>query len=442
MSRTRQILREMALDLGGEPDLIDPERRQHIERGTHPYSRNPAFPTEPGQGSWPGNPTHLRPGGQVRSFVELMASDEYKRLAGVIREYIGRMPRSRQEAMAIVMRFMQAAQQAAQIERPHRRQLEQLAIQAVLNHPEFKLAKEVYDEGQLKIDAKLIDQVGMGGAQMAPPEEEEEQIPEIKAEVDAEGHKRRMLNVMTQGAAMSKNYIFKDVSRQLSRISPDLPQLYGTVMGGAELMYWLMSEGMMQGAAGEGEGAAGKTRFEMGEDGIPIIHAEALVFPVLTQEISKGLMLFLSHDTDVDEETYDTVRKKEDTVAGELWDIPMGAPVWRAIMRQIGQDNATDMPHIFNELRSLSPGEFSRITKAILRGDQEGRDWINQTLAKFSGGDEGEAGPGEGGEGGGPTGSEGPVGTPGQPEEPEEEDPGDWWKKESSAKKRVDDLLG
>lgn len=442
MSLTKKVIQEMGMDIGGHPDHIEPTRKRHIERGTHPYAQNPAWPKEPGEGSWPGGDSHLKPGGRVRSFAELAASDQYSTIMKAVAEYLGRAPRTQQEVMQVMMRYQQGAMLAMQIEAEHTQELEQLAVQAVLNVPEYKLAKEAVDAGQLKIEAHL-GKPDTSDINLEPEEEPEEfQVPEIKQEIDAEMHKRRFMNVMTQGAAVSQNYLFKSVAPDLERIDTQLPRIYGQIMSGAEMAYWVLPEEMQKAAMGGGEGAAGKARFEMNEDGTCTVHATGLIWPVLVQEIVKGLMEFIAYDEDADPETRKQVSGQTDNLSNELWDINLGPAVWRQFMRQVGDEKEL-MPYVHRALGALSAEQFSTIAHAIMQGRPEGKKFIQDTIAQArQDSDEGGA---EGGDEGGfeaPKGwspdepDEGPS-TPTAPEPPEKptqgNDEDDWWMKESQS---------
>lgn len=442
MSLTKRVIQEMGMDLGGHPDHIDRTRKQHIERGTHPYAQNPAWPKEPGEGSWPGGDSHLRPGGRIRSFAELAASDQYSTIMKAVTEYLGRAPRTQQEVMQVMMRYQQGVQFAMQIESEHKQELEQLAVKAVLDLPEYKYVKVAVEAGTLIISAKL-EQPEAGDFRVEPEEEPEEfQVPEIKTEIDAEMHKRRFLNVMMQGAAINQNYLFKNVERELAEIDTQLPRLYGQIMSGADLAYWVFPEEMQQSAmgSGEGEGAAGKERLEFTDDQKCIVHATAVMWPVLVQEIVKGIMEYAAYDEDADPTVRKQVQGQVDTLSNETWDIRLGPAVWRQFVRQIGDDKEVTAL-VYRYLSELSPGDFSAHAHAIMQGTPEGKRFMQNLIAKAkeAAGDEGEAGE-EGGfeppQGWSPDAPEGPA-EPTAPEPPEKPNKGneedDWWMRESQS---------
>lgn len=444
MSKKAQRLVEMALDLGGAPDWIDRQKKQKIAGHQHPYAQNPAFPREPGPGSFPQGEGEPRPG-QIRSYAELVASDVYPKIVRKLQQALGgQLPRG--GPMQILQMLQGALQRAVQFEQGHEQELEQAAIRVVLDLPEFKEAKTAYEDGELKIVAQLRPEVGLEGTNVEPeaPDEEQEaelEVAQIAQELNLEKEKRRMVNMMIQGAAINKDHAYMQIEQELRRLNPQLVNTYALLMSGGELAYWVMPEEMQKQAmgGGGGGGAAGVEKLTFDENGVPVVTAQAIVFPVLIQELVKGLMEYLSYDDNADPSTQKYVHGQADTLGGELWDIKFGPAVWRQILRQIGNENQEYMPFVYRHLLELPTTEFNQRMQQILRGEPEGRQFIEQLIAQVKaereggeqqppefGGEEPPA-PGGGGEPGG---------------EPEGEDTADWWKKESKAQKIVKDLLG
>jgi len=82
-----------------------------------------------------------------------------------------------------------------------------------------------------------------------------------------------------------------------------------------------------------GASAIGSTRVEYGDDEgqPPQIVAKACIFPVLCQELSKGVAELLSHHglAGMDEPTTRTVLSKADDIRHEPYLIQVGPDVWR-----------------------------------------------------------------------------------------------------------------
>ena len=436
-SLAKAFLREMALDLGNVPPF-DPEKKRKIERGEHPYAQNPAFPREPGAGSYP--PGEHPGAGRVRNYAELIASDHYHKLVQKLAQVLGVPvqqvgPRS---IMPLMTEFMQAAQRAQRYEAAHREQLQDLAIETLFRFPEFAPYRQAYENDDIRIKAVLVEQVSTEGTNVAPPppdeqEQAELQVAQIAQELDVEKNKRRFINMLIQGAAVNKNHAYEVVRDALNHIDPRLFDLYAILMSVSEWLYWVIPDQHLDAmSGGEGEGkAAGRATFYIDEDGTPVIDAQALNFPVLIQELVKGFMEYMSwfaqKDEGTDPETFHRVARETDTLHNEIWDIMFGPGVWRQIMRMIGEENHDLLRYIYTDIAAKPPNEFNRLQQHLLRGDREGQEYLQNLIRQLReeerGGEEPPAqepppaGPAPGGApaGGGDEG----------------EDPADYWKKES-----------
>lgn len=408
MSKAQQIVAE-ALNLGGDPDFIDPEKRRRIEGGEDPYSGGQAVPPE---------------------LHELIASEAYRELIRKVQRYTGVRPRGRQDLHQLMGMMQDSAMQVMRIERGHERRLEQAAIDLVLSLPEFKSAKQAVDSGNLKIIAQLRPEgADLQGAQVDPEEEDEAaqaelEIAEIATELNLEVEKRRFINTMIQGNSMHKNYAFHMASELLDGISPRLLNLYGTLMSLGELMYWAVPEAMQAAMMGGG-GGHGSSRLE-DDEGVPVIRAQAVVFPLLVQELTKGLMEYLSHSDDEDPDTRKRVQNKTDTLRNELWDTMRGPEVWKRVLAIIGAENQEYIPHIYSAIVNLPPQQFIEFAQGMMRGSAEAKQFVQRIVDEVKGesADEPYKDSAGGDEAGG------------------DEGKADWWKKESAPTDLVNRLLG
>jgi hypothetical protein len=423
----------MALDLGDAPDFIDPEKRRKIERGQHPYSDNPAFPTEkPPRRPTPPDapPGHSLPYKEgpanrpdpTRSYNELISSHVYPEIVRKVDDNLRQDPQLRgqtarqlgpQQLMGVMQRAMM---QSVRAEAQHRPQLEQAAVQVVLSLPEFADARAAVDGGHLRIEAHLLDPQAMqqamqqrirGGEDQEEPEQpqmqvepgeegEEEQaglglnVPQIRQEYDAEAKKRRFVNMMIQGAAINKNYAYHQIADQLRQIDPTLLNTYGKMMSIAELFYWMAPEDAMNQMMGAGQGGGGMEEVDTGDDGVPVIRASAICFPVLIQELAKGLYEFISYNEDDPDDVRNYAARKSDTLSGEQWDIMQGPGVWRHFNHLVNQANGSQyMGRIYRRLVTLPTGEFNELMPEILRETPRGRQYIQQLVAEFRAREEG-----------------------------------------------------
>lgn len=419
-SLAKSILTEMALDLGDAPDWIDPQKRRKIEQDEHPYADNPAFPAQkpPRRAGAPYKDDPNRPD-PTRSYGELVASHVYPDIIRKVQHYTGQNPRQ-MRPQQLMMIMSQAMQQAVRAESAHREELQQAAVEVVLSLPEFRDAREAVEAGDLRIEATLHDPQemmqrmqqrirGAGGEeepeeqpgqqmQVEPGEETEEEraelgldVPEIRGEYDEEAKKRRFINLLIQGAAINKNYAYHQIADQLRAIDPNILTTYGKLMSIAELMYWMMPEDTLNQMMGGGQGGGGMEEIEKDEDsGVYTIRASALCFPVLIQELTKGLYEFLSHNEDEPEDVRQYAYNKGDTLGGEQWDIMKGPGVWRHFNHLVSQANASElMGKIYRHLVTLPTGEFNQLMQEILRETPRGRQYIADLAGQIRAEEEG-----------------------------------------------------
>lgn len=417
-SLAKSLLTEMALDLGDAPNWIDPEKRRKIERGEHPYAQNPAWPAgkPPRRAGAPYREDLNRPD-PTRSYGELVTSHVYPEIIRKVQQYTGQDPR-RMNPQQLMMTMMQAMQHAIRAEARHRPQLEQAAVDIVLGLPEFRDAREAVEAGDLRIEAHLLDPTAMqnlmrqrirgaeaeaeeedeGEQMQVEPEEETEEeraelgldVPQIRTEYDAEAKKRRFINLLIQGAAINKNYAYHQIADELRQIDPNILTTYGKLMSIAELAYWIMPEDLLNQMMGEGAGGGGMEEVEAEDDGTYTVRASAMVFPVLIQEIAKGLYEFLSHNEDEPPDVRKYAYSKGDTLAGEQWDIMKGPGVWRHLNHLVNQANAGElMGKIYRHLVTLPTGEFNELMQEILRETPRGRQYIRQVADEIRAEEEG-----------------------------------------------------
>ena len=458
-SLSKLLLTEMALDLGDAPDWIDPEKKQKISQGGHPYARNPAFPQEkPARRAGAPHKTDQTRPDPTQNYSELIASHVYPEIINKVRQYTGQDPR-RMNPQQLSMTMMQAMQAACRAEAAHRPELERAAIEVVLSLPEFRGAREAYEADELKIEAHLLDpqammrkmqqriqgaadnaeeeqpeeasdqqerqpaddqQMRVGPADETPEEREEMglDVPEIRGEYDAEAEKRKMINLLIQGAAINKNYAYHQIADRLRQIDPSILTNYGKLMSIGELMYWAAPEDLFNQMQGSGQGGGGmeEVTFERTEpdlqvgnpelpgegggggggenqnndipaeqeakpQGVWTIKASAMVFPVLIQELTKGLYDFLSHNEDDPDEIRKYAYNKGDTLANEQWDIMQGPGVWRHLNHIVNQAGGGDyMSKVYRHLVTLPTGEFNRTMQDILKETPRGRETIQRLV--------------------------------------------------------------
>jgi len=258
------------------------------------------------------------------------------------------------------------------IESKHKKALVELAI---------KMVREEYDMGEdvVEIHAELTDKINMQGTKKNP-------LP-VKLQTEFDNHdaitnankevlKRRFLNAMSHGAAKKCNHMFHIVDDELTNIEPRLANRYSKMMAAADYMYYVIPK-MENGING------GVVRVEFPKPSKPkaVIHAQAMVFPVLIHELVKGVMELLSaHGLPKDRKTGEYVINQADYLSAEPWDMRLGPGIWGRFTNCIDPDDFHLKHHIYSELAALPVDEFNVKMREIMANTKEGKAIIKEIV--------------------------------------------------------------
>lgn len=255
-----------------------------------------------------------------------------------------------------------ALQRMMALERPIKKQLEQIAIKAVskLYGSPDNILKAILRQPQPDAQHNKFDDDG--GDDKGPVQ----MTPEIQEQVN----KRHMMNLLAQGSAihnMHNGHFEEEVMDAVGRLSPELQQLYSAFGRGASHHYWIYDLNMMLGASiGQAMGVA-KVR---GNN----VQAEAVCFPVLLQELVKGLMTLISrhqfNDRDMDESK--EVIRIADTLANEFPQIQIGPKIWKELLSIIPAQHKSKLAHVVMHLASAHPKELHVIMMGLADNMTEG----------------------------------------------------------------------
>lgn len=270
------------------------------------------------------------------------------------------------------------------IESKHRKELEKLAEKMV--REEFNMSTDV-----VEIVCELTDNVSLKGTK-------KEQLPTV-VEMEFDDYdsiqnatdnvyKRRFLNAMTQGAAKKSSHMYHMVDKDLNAMDPRLMNKYGKLMAAADYCYYVEPD--MHKLVGENDGdgigksiAGGVVRVTLPTEQHPkcIIHAQAIVFPVLVHELVKGVMEILSaHGLPEDEKTANYVIGKADFLAAEPWDMRLGPALWERFTSLFTPENFNLKHNVYSELAALPIAEFNTKMREIMAHTKAGKKIISDMV--------------------------------------------------------------
>ena len=377
LSLIENNIKEMAMDFD-TPDRPDQGLQDKLSQGETPLKKVPL----PTTGEEPN-----------KNFQEVLASERYRQVVSNLRRYLGdRTPlqRGMEGVMQLQQTLMNAHNNVVAIERNHRQELEQLAVELVM--------KEMgIPEGAIEFDAKIV---GMGEINMDDfgHDEENEENPEqvdIENEVeifnelqnlDLEKAKRRMINAIIQGASKKGHYMFHLVPERLEQITgnPNILNLYGTLMLINDITYWQISDQMIKNLGGS---SAGKESAEGPEEegGPGKVIARGINFPVLVHELIKGTLELFALQGRPEGEFTD-IEDTEDTLEKEMWDLRLGPAIWDRVRSQFPEDLLTDenkvelQNYLLVEIFKLPAKKFLVFMKEVLSNSARGKRMMNELM--------------------------------------------------------------
>lgn len=387
--------REIIEAIDDPSGLIHPEKHQAFARGEHPLAKNPAFPDyTPGEGE------------RASNYEEALASRQWQKLLQKATQYIG-VPLTRQALPLIQRKTIDALSIIGEAESDHREQIEALAIQLVFELPEFKSARQAYEDNQIKIEASLIDEPGGPSEDMLMSDEPEaqeplrqERTPAEKQWMDKMIQRRHFTNALIQGSAVSNNYLFELGGPALDHIHPGLRKAYGVLITATELGYWMFpQDAVLQGARARTHVGNVRVDIEKPEDDnggtppvpgeqpeqqpqqqIPVVRATGLCLPVLIQEIIKGLTELASLSSlPRDPEERKEVIDKADLVDMEAWHMLLGPKLWDSFVEAVDAENERELTlHLYRYIQEMDVDQFNNFMKQVLGKTPQGMQMLRE----------------------------------------------------------------
>lgn len=262
--------------------------------------------------------------------------------------------------------------QTMQMEKDHIKELEKLAVDII--RQEYDMDKDV-----VEIIAEIVPTITIDGFQKKPTPisaPTEFKNHEEMSAANEEVYKRRFLNAMVQGASKKVNHMFHMFDDEITEMNPRLPNSYAKLMSAADYMFYVVP------AINEGiTGGAVKVTLPNKNNPKAVIHAQAMVFPVLIHELVKGVMeIVAAHGLPTNKKIAQFVIDKADFMAAEPWDMRLGPGLWERFTNLIDPDDFNLKHHIFAELASLPVKEFNHTMREIMANTKEGKKIISNIV--------------------------------------------------------------
>jgi hypothetical protein len=319
-----------------------------------------------------------------QAYLELITSATYKRSVERLAKYLGmsiealhkKHPSFSSLYNIILTNFFNTIQ----AEENYKDELQTLAVETVLDLPEFKAVKEMVAEGMLIIDAKLDtpnlsnaiteNELKAKNGKLSTSEKDTQQLatefvkPELDPDILA---KRSFAKTLTQGNAVNKFYLFHLVEDKLNQINPQLPKMYGIVCAGTTMSYYGMPMIEMSKAFAN-SAAVGSAEVENDST----IKARGANFPILVHEIVKGIYNWLTYDiatqSELDRETLDQ----------EVLELMSGEEVYNNFRKLIDVKDQYLIPFIVKDLLR-HPAE---VIKKVNTGGGEAKNIMDKLVTR------------------------------------------------------------
>ena len=346
-------LNESILYPEGMTERMHPSLEEDLRLQKHSLGKHPALPE--------GDETSFEQKIMGERFAEV--ANRYKRAFDV--DMI--------DKNQVVKQMMPMVYEVMTLEEKDRKKLQDLAIKMI--REEYNMSEDVVD-----IVAELTPRISIEGTKKnskpMPVDGMEFDSHDDIENANHEVYKRRFLNTMIQGAAKKCNHMFHMVDDELSTINPKLANRYSKMMSAADYMYYMIPK-MEEGV----NGGVVRVEFPTKDNPKAVIHAQAMVFPVLIHELVKGVMELLSaHGLPKDKKLGKFVINKADFLAAEPWDMRLGPAIWSKFTDAIDSDDFNLKHHIYSDLAKLPAKEFHTQMREILAGTKKGKKIIKDIV--------------------------------------------------------------
>ncbi len=256
------------------------------------------------------------------------------------------------------------------LEGQHKEQLEALAI---------KTAKQLFpviDVVGIQIEAELSTEISHNDLSPRGTPDYPTPLPKDNPILHKKVAKQKILNALSQGAAVSMNSIHHMVHEDLDKVSSLLKGNYDVLMKSNEMLYFHADPDMFAEMAihANRDGAVGGTNKVEFRKHVPFIVAKAVNFVNLVHEIIKGVYTYLTLNAYTSEEEYYDVTQYTDSIYSEIEDIGCGKMLLNLLRDYLIEnfEKYYDHPCFFEmfvvALSKLPADEMVSLTESLMNG--------------------------------------------------------------------------
>lgn len=275
--------------------------------------------------------------------------------------------------------YSQLVKKCIEIERPVRNELERICFNYVIDLFEIpqetvKLKVELCDNVNADLDCISVDPFdGEGNIELNDIND----AMSIRSEV----YKRRLLDMLSMGCGINVANKVSFYAEEISKISPELPELYKKIM---KLAAYLVFEKEDMGITDENKKQVGVVSVTMGDRNEQVsIEAQGIIFPILLCETIRGFMeLFASHGLPSNKDRAQMIIQKADYLKAEPWDMRLGPILWEIVSKSFNDVTFDQIPYLYKRLSSLDVEKFNFLMKEVLAKTKKGKHIMSNLCAK------------------------------------------------------------
>src|ERR1035437_3664917 len=304
------------------------------------------------------------------NFEQLIANKRFKDVITNLKKFTG-YSGTIDSPMKVYNVMVEAYQDAVEIEKDHKVDLENLAIKLVMDY--FKIP-----EGEINFNASLVKHGNIDLTNI--PEEPEEM--EVIEEYEPEVAKRKFLHSLIQGSAVKTTYAFHLVQDELNKIDPGLIKMYSILSVFSEYGYWITPDKVA--SQSRQQSAVGKMEIDTTKE-VPVVIAQATSFPFLIHELTKGVMEILSlHGMPQDVEKRKYTINKADFLNAEHWNLRLGPGVWETFVEMVGNADEQDiMSHLYAVIAAMPAAKFNGFMKELMGKTERAAIYLKKVATKI-----------------------------------------------------------
>jgi len=280
----------------------------------------------------------------------------------------------RNEKMRKLMSMQQAMSSLPNLEKEHKTELEELAVQTLLD--KYPLLKRMVDNDKIIIDAKITSSPGgrqtpqnISPREISTQKEKHPQFSSLEK-------KRHFQNAQTQGRAWVDGFnSIMFVEDELNDIDPNLYDKYRDFTKGVSEYYWENAD-MLERMASTGMGRLAYTDVQETPDGKVKIEARAPFFPLLVHELIKGAEYYKSlFSLPKDQDLRKAILKTADTHKHEIKNMNFGRELvnrLRSIFSSVDGYRPNMEVIISTQMDNLPEDEYNEYMDSVVNNDQSG----------------------------------------------------------------------